>query len=185
MWTRRGSIRGRGSCRGASTQSLGNKKNEPRASLVQMTDRSCSQPSLPGRLPLCAGEALALRARGRPPVHSVDPYSYLVRVPAGGLSGKVLLKQKVTLTHESRHAIELRPSRTRSNKRREIDTNIYSRRSNVYIWCTVQFTGLSMRLLHAGESLLARNAKQTWRCHCITVRHPNHAMYSNCTVHKP
>jgi hypothetical protein len=40
---------------------------------------------LPGRLPLCAGEALALRARGRSPVHSVDPYPYLVRVPAGGL----------------------------------------------------------------------------------------------------
>ena len=37
------------------------------------------------------------RARARPPVHSVDPYSYLVRVPAGGLSGKVLLKQKGTL----------------------------------------------------------------------------------------
>ena len=36
-------------------------------------------------------------AAASPPVHSVDPYSYLVRVPAGGLSGKVLLKQKGTL----------------------------------------------------------------------------------------
>ena len=85
-----------------------------------MSDRSYSQPSLPGRLPLCAGEALALRARGRPPVHSVDPYSYLVRVPAGGLSGKVLLKQKTLVLTARRPAVSSEqngtPSRAASGK---------------------------------------------------------------------
>ena len=35
--------------------------------------------------PLRRGAVKALRARARPPVHSVDPYSCLVRVSAGGL----------------------------------------------------------------------------------------------------
>ena len=147
-----------------------------------MTDRSCSQPSLPGRLPLCAGEALALRARGRPPVHSVDPYSYLVRVPAGGLSGQVLLKQKDKSdvlsvdTHRHRHT-RIAIAET------ERKIYIYSKgridRSTVYNGLMSRFgvqysssgspCGCSMRASRFSlcnrynnrSVLLARNAKQT------------------------
>ena len=64
---------------------LQQKKNEARASLVRYVDRSYFTPSLPGRLPLCAGEALMrYRARARPP--PTLPIREAGGYPGGGLS---------------------------------------------------------------------------------------------------